>query len=267
MARPGAAPDPPGMATTSRFALASALGLVCLVLLAGGALALASTVFRHTDHRSHVVRGTVSRVVVAADNGDVAVRSGPAGRVTVAEARHYSWRKPKLKLSLRDGVLTVGVKCGSFDPGCSSDLGITLPRGVAQATIAVDSGDLEVTGLDAERIDATSDSGDVDADDLSGTLSLATDSGDVTGRGLRGDRVDASSDSGDVHLALLTAPLKLSASTDSGDVDLDVPTDRYRVDANADSGDVSVDGVLRDDTAARSIDVSSDSGDVNVRGR
>ena len=255
------------MATTSRFALATALGLVCLALLAGGALALASTVFRHTDHRSHVVRGTVSRVVVGADNGDVAVRSGPAGRVTVAESRHYLWRKPKLELTLRNGVLTVGVDCGGFDPGCSNDLGITVPRGVGQASVAVDSGDVELTGLDARRVDATSDSGDVDADDLSGTLSLETDSGDVSGRGLRGDRVEASTDSGDVDLGLLSAPLKLSAQTDSGDVDVDVPSDRYRVDADTDSGDVSVDGVLRDDTAARSIDVSTDSGDVNVRGR
>jgi hypothetical protein len=82
------------------------------------------------DHRSHVVRGTVSRVVVAADNGDVALRSGPVGRVTVAESRHYWWRKPKRELTLRDGVLSVGVDCGGFGPGCSNDLGITVPRGV-----------------------------------------------------------------------------------------------------------------------------------------
>ena len=59
----------------------------------------------------------------------------------------------------------------------------------------------------------------------------------------------------------------LSARADSGDVDVAVPTDRYRVDADADSGDVNVDGLLRDDTAARRIEASADSGDVSVRGR
>jgi hypothetical protein len=218
MARPGVPPDPPGRATASRFALATALGLVCLALLAAGALGLGSRVFRHTDHRSHVVRGTVARVVVAADSGDVALRSGPAGRVTVAESRHYWWRKPKLELTLRDGVLTVGVDCRGFHPGCSNDLGITVPRGVGQASIVVNSGDVAVTGLDARRVDAISDSGDVDADDLAGALRLETDSGDVTARGLRGDRVTASTDSGDVDLALLAAPRALSARTESGDV-------------------------------------------------
>ena len=66
---------------------------------------------------------------------------------------------------------------------------------------------------------------------------------------------------------LLVAPQLLSAHTDSGDVDLDVPAERYRVDADADSGDVNLEGLLRDDRAARHIDARSDSGDVTVRGR
>jgi putative adhesin len=260
-------PDALRMRTASRLAVAGALGIVCVVLLAGGALALASTVFRHTDHRSRIARGTVTRVVVAADNGDVALRSGPAGRATVAESRHFWWHKPKLRVALRDGVLTVRVDCGGFGPGCADDLRVTVPRGLAHASVAVDSGDVEMTGVDARRVDALTGSGDLDADGLAGTVRLQTDSGDVTARALRGDTVAAGTDSGDVDVAVLTAPRSLSASTDSGDVDLDVPAERYRVDADAGSGDVTVDGVLRDDTAARRIDAHSDSGDVAVIGR
>jgi len=46
-------------------------------------------------------------VVVDGTSGDVVLRSGPAGRVTVEERRRFWLRQPKLALSLRDGVLSV----------------------------------------------------------------------------------------------------------------------------------------------------------------
>jgi hypothetical protein len=255
------------MRTASRFALASALGVLCIGLFAAGALAIASAVGRHTNHRSHVLRGAVERVAVEGDSGDVTLRSGAAGRVTVDEKRHYWMRRPKLELALRDGVLTVRVDCGSFGPGCSDDLAITAPADVARASVAVDSGDVSLSAFTAGEIDVRADSGDIDAADLAGTVHLESDSGHIKATGLRADTVTASADSGDVAVTLLTAPQVLAAHADSGDVDVAVPTDRYRVDADADSGDVNVKGVLRDDTAARRITASADSGDVTVHGR
>jgi hypothetical protein len=254
------------MRTAPRIALGTVLGVVCLALLAGGALALASTAFTRTDRRSHVLRGTVSRVVVEGDRSDVALRSGPPGRVTVAEERHFWLRKPKLDLALRDGVLTARVDCGSFAPGCSEDLKLTVPSEVARTSVRADSGDVSVHGARG-AVDLRADSGDVDAEDISGVVRLQADSGDVTAHGVRADTVDARADSGDVDLALVAVPRAVSASADSGDVDLDVPAGRYRVDTGADSGDVNVEGVLRDDTAPNSIDAHADSGDVTVRGR
>jgi hypothetical protein len=90
------------------------------------------------DHRSHVVRGTVSRVVVAADNGDVALRSGPVGRVTVAESRHYWWRKPKRELTLRDGVLSVGVAAAASVRGARTTSASPCRAASGQARIVVD---------------------------------------------------------------------------------------------------------------------------------
>jgi hypothetical protein len=276
---------PAGMRSAPRLALGVAIGVASVALLAAGVLAVVSTVFRHTERSSHVLRGDVSSVVVEGASGDVALRSGPAGRVTVAEKRRYWLRKPKLELSLARGVLTVRVQCSWFGPDCSDDLRITAPPGVDAAVVDVDSGDVSLRAFDAGRVvartdsgdvsvrsapgalDVRADSGDVEVDDVRGAVRLATDSGDVTGRGLRGPVVSASADSGDVAVALLVAPRALSAHTDSGDVDLDVPSDRYRVDADADSGDVSLDGLLRDDRAVRHIDARSDSGDVTVRGR
>jgi hypothetical protein len=273
------------MRTAPRLALAAAIGVASVVLLAAGALALAGTVFGHTERRSHVLRGAVTRVVVEGTSGDVALRSGPAGRVTVAEKRHFWLHKPKLDLALRAGVLTVRVRCGHFGPGCSDDLRIAAPPGIGRASVDVDSGDVSLSAVDAGLVVARTDSGDVsvhgapgavdlragsgdlEADDVAGAARLETDSGDVTGRRLRGDRVSASADSGDVDVALLAAPRALTARADSGDVDVEVPADRYRIDADADSGDVRLDGLLRDDRSARRIDAHADSGDVTVRGR
>jgi putative adhesin len=254
------------MRTASRLALGTVLGLVCLALLAGGGIGLGSTVFKQNDHRSHVLRGTVSRVVVEGDSGDVALRPGRAGRATVSEERHFWLRKPKLALTLRDGVLTARVDCGDFGPACSDDLELTVPPDVARTSVTADSGDVRVRGAGG-AVDLRADSGDVEAEDVSGDVHLRSDSGNVVARGVRARTVDARADSGDIDLALLAVPRSVSASADSGDVDLDVATGRYRVDADADSGDVDVDRVLRDDTAPNRIDAHADSGDVTVRGR
>jgi hypothetical protein len=265
---PDRRPVDPGctMRTASRIVLAAALGLACLALFAGGALALASTVLTRTSHHSRTVDGPVSRVVVETGAGDVTLRPGAAGRVTVSETRHFWLRKPKLDVALRDGILAISVHCGSFGPGCADDLDLTVPPGVGRTSVDADAGDVTVSGARG-AVDLRADSGDVMAEDVSGAVSLRADSGDVDARDVRADTVTASTDSGDVDVAVLAPPRVLSASADSGDVHVDVPAGRYHVDADADSGDVNVDGVLRDDSAARHIDARADSGDVTVRGR
>jgi hypothetical protein len=253
------------MSTASRLALAGVIALACVVLFAGGALTLASTAFTRTDHRSRVLRGDVARVVVATGNGDVTLRSGAAGRVTLDERRRFWLRKPKVDVALRDGVLAIRVDCGRFGP-CSDDLDLTVPAGVGRTSVDADSGAINVSGMRG-AVELRADSGDVEAEDIAGALSLSADSGDVRARDVRAETVSASTDSGDVDVMLLAPARAVSASADSGDVTVDVPAGRYRVDAGADSGDVGVDGLLRDDTAPNHIDAHADSGDVAVRGR
>jgi Putative adhesin len=267
-----------------RYALVAAL----LTLAAGTAVAVGyfaiADVTAVTKHRTHVVRGDVSRIVVDSADGDVDVRATSADDVTVRETRHSWMREPELRMSLRDGVLDIAVECPNLSPGCADDLEITAPRDVRLAQVDVDSGDVSVAGLASGRVVARSDSGDVEvrgvggpvvaaadsgdvlADDVRGALTLSADSGDVTGSRLHGDRVSGRADSGDVSLGLLVAPRLVTASADSGDVEVAVPTGRYRIEAAADSGEVDIERVLRDDLAGRRIDARADSGDVVVRG-
>ena len=253
------------MSTASRLVLAGALGAACVVLFAGGALTLASTVFTRTDQRSRVLRGDVARVVVSTGSGDVTLRPGAAGRVTVDERRRFWLRKPKLDVALRDGVLAIRVDCGHFGPSCSDALDLTVPAAVARTTVNADSGEVSVSGMRG-AVDLRADSGDIDAEDIVGPVTLRADSGDVLARAVRADTLAASTDSGDIDVTLLAPPRAVSASADSGDISVDVPAGRYHVDAGADSGDVGVDGLLRDDTAPRHIEAHADSGDVSVRG-
>ena len=219
-----------------------------VALVAAAGLSVASLAFRRTERRTHVLRGTVSRVAVAGDSGDVRLRSATVPDVEVRETRRFWLGEPKLRLSLRAGMLVAAVRCPRFAPRCADDLEITVPARVREATVDVDSGDVEVSGFDARTVTAHSDSGD------------------ISGERLRSATVAGTSDSGDVRLALDATPRTVKARTDSGDVEVTVPTGRYRIEAKTDSGDVDLDRVVRDDGAANRIDASSDSGDVAVRG-
>jgi hypothetical protein len=257
--------------TALRPAVAVVIGVAAVAVVAAIGLTVASLTFRDTEHRTHVLRGEVSRVVVRGDSGDVRLRPGPADRVEVRETRRSWLGDPKLDLSLRGGVLDVAVDCPGFAPECSDDLAIAVPAAAAARGV----------------FDLRTDSGDVAATGVGGPLTMQTDSGDVTGARLAGATVrghsdsgdvrlallaparavTGSSDSGDVRLALAAAAATVKASTDSGDVDVAVPAGRYRIGADTDSGDVSLDRVQPDDRAARRIDATTDSGDVAVRGR
>jgi Putative adhesin len=237
--------------TPFRPALAVLAGVAVVAVVAAIGLTVASVTFGDTEHRAHVLHGDVSRVVVHGDSGDVRVVPGAAGRVEVRETRRSWLGEPKLRLSLRGGVLDVSVDCPRLTPECSDDLAVAVPPAAAARGV----------------FDLRTDSGDVSATGVGGPLTMQTDSGDVSGDRLAGATVSGTSDSGDVHLALVAAGRAVKASTGSGNVAVTVPPGRYRIGAQTDSGDVDLDRVQPDDRAVQRIDASSDSGDVAVRGR
>jgi hypothetical protein len=60
------------------------------------------------------------------------------------------------------------------------------------------------------------------------------------------------------------AKITLDTDTDSGDV---VPRGEYAIATQTASGDVNLDGISRNERAARSIEARTDSGDVTLNGR
>jgi hypothetical protein len=265
--------------------LLALIAVVAALMLAASAFGLASIALAHTEERSRTIAGTVTRVEVDGASGDVALMAAAVPDVTIHERRHYGWRKPTLAVSLRDGVLRLRVRCASWAGRCGDDLDIVVPRAVLAVRVGVQSGDVSLGGLSGGAFAATSDSGDVHANRIAGTLTLHSDSGDVEagdvdgavelrsdsgdvhGHGLRSARATAFTASGDVALALEQIPDAVQAATDSGDVDVRLPSGDYRVDAATGSGSVHLDGVARDDAAPNRVQARTDSGDVTVRGR
>ena len=189
--------------------------LLAVVVCAVGGFGLAGLAFGHTEERNRTVSGPVTRVVVDGAVGDVALMAAAVDEVTIHERRRYGWRRPRLQVDLRDGVLHVRARCGSWSGGCADDLDIVVPRGVRAATVASVSGDVSLAGLTGDAFAATTDSGDVRAHRITGSLTLRSDSGDVEAGDVTG-RVEMHSRTGDVRGQGLSAAVR--ASTDSGDV-------------------------------------------------
>lgn len=194
----------------------------------------------------------ISEVRVAAESGDVSIRTAAVPSTSVHEVLHYFLVKPSGTYSVDGNTLVLG-DCGW---NCTVDYDIVVPQNVV-VTGRTDSGDVAVRG--AGRVDLRSDSGDIDIRQVAGAVRLQTDSGSVEGRQLAGD-ADVHADSGDVTLSF-DEPADATVHSDSGFIEIAVPPGIYRVAAETDSGSQEID-VPTDPTAAHALTVSADSGDI-----
>ncbi|WP_424211809.1 DUF4097 family beta strand repeat-containing protein [Streptomyces sp. BI20] len=198
-------------------------------------------------------------------SGNVEVVARPAGSTDtttrVTRAIHYvgdTAPKPTQKVS--GGVLTVDKGCSEGIRGCSADWVIEVPAGT-RVRLGASSGDVTARGVaDAEL---STSSGDVRAENVTGTLRLAASSGDVVGTGLKARDTTAETSSGNLVLAWAAAPGSLRARSGSGDTTVRVPGGPYRVTGKTGSGDRTV-SVPTSGTAVATLDVTSGSGDATV---
>jgi Toastrack DUF4097 len=188
--------------------------------------------------------GPRGRFTLRQASGEVTIRGVEGDRVRVraddekALRERFSIETGKDSLTIRQ---TEKLGFGIFGRGESVELDIEVPHG---ATVSIET-----------------QSGDIEASDLSGTKAFRTASGEVVLRRLSGE-VEVETVSGDVEIDG-PAPLDLKARTVSGDVEIRVPVLR-RLDLGTTSGDMQLDAELRGDGpfAVRTI-----SGDVQMVGR
>ncbi len=119
------------------------IGIVLLAVLAAGGLAVVNFALDRTQRTAQTVAEPVREIVVKSGAGDVdLVPAG--GRIEVRQTRHYVLGKPNVKLTVKDGVLTLDSDsdCAAIVLKCYADLRVTVPRGTA-VTVEADSGHID----------------------------------------------------------------------------------------------------------------------------
>lgn len=135
----------------------------------------------------------------------------------------------------------------------STDLRLMVPGGVSVDASAV-SADIDVSGLDNEKLTASSVSGDVKVRATSQRVSIESVSGDVE---FRGDsaRISAESVSGDIELSGISGEISVTAV--SGDMELQAGLiDSGKLETV--SGDITVSGELSDNSRLTAESMSGD---------
>lgn len=246
------------------------VGIVLLAVLAAGGLAVVNFALDRTQRTTQTVAEPVREIVVKSGAGDVdLVPAG--GRIEVRQTRHYVLSKPEVKLTVKDGVLTLDSDsdCGAIVLKCYADLRVTVPRGSA-VTVEADSGHTDAREINPRSVHMQSDSGDVQVG-LVGRQRLVwahADSGRVDVIAADARAVDAQTDSGDVAVDVFRrAPRRVVARSESGFVQVLALRGAYAIEAKTDSGEVKINGLIRNDRAPNSIGAQSDSGDIALSAR
>jgi DUF4097 and DUF4098 domain-containing protein YvlB len=138
----------------------------------------------------------------------------------------------------------------------NTELKLMVPKGASIDASAV-SANIEVSGLDNEKVTASSVSGDVTVDATSQRVSIESVSGDVEFRG-RTQRISAESVSGDLEISGVSG--EISATAVSGDMDLQAGlVESGKLETV--SGDITLKGELAGNSR---LTVESMSGDVYI---
>lgn len=123
----------------------------------------------------------------------------------------------ELEISASSSSLYINVKNRNERNVDNTDLKLMIPKGASIDATAV-SADIDVSGLDNEKLIASSVSGDVAVRSSSGRVSIESVSGDVEFSG-QTQRISAESVSGDINLSGISG--EVSATTVSGDMELE----------------------------------------------
>jgi|SRR5579872_6401873 len=227
--------------------------LAVLGWAAFNAVALADQVSYHA-HISAPVTGR--RVSVSAGSADATFLPGPGRRILVNAALRGSLARPSFSWRSSAAGLALNSACPPMPVGsCSLSYVITVPGGLPAAlsdtsgdltadnlsgsvTLSDDSGNLNAAGLSG-TLSLTEGSGDLDASGLSGAASLSDYSGDITVSGLRGGAVRLAGNSGEITVTGL-AGTEVTGRNVSGDITLTFTRVPRRVDITDGSGNITL---------------------------
>src|SRR5690349_14084157 len=155
------------------------------LVVAGTATAVGTSSIGWKHHTTRHIGGSVRAVVVDGNAGDIRVTSERRGDVLVRSTTSWIFRRPKLTMQVRDGVLRIEThRHGLFG---AVDYRVRVPNGV-DVTVRADAGDVSVDAA-ARHISVDTDAGDVHVKVPYGRyhVETRTDAGDEHVRGLVND--------------------------------------------------------------------------------
>ncbi|MET9962702.1 hypothetical protein ABZ128_27150 [Streptomyces sp. NPDC006326] len=230
----------------------------------------AAQVWAYHATRSSTLSGDTGTRPVSAleiDAGSADVRVTPRSDAQVAyraDARwsvaapviEESWLGDTLKLKPRCPGVAAVLEAGF---GCSVDLGVTVPAGVA-VKVRAGSGTVDISGLGG-AVDAEVGAGRLRLSALRGPLRASVGAGSLEASALTSAQADIRAGAGSAVARFLAPPERVTARAGSGRLELTVPTaTRFRVTARAGAGRCEVARGMHDPAAAGELDIAADSG-------
>jgi hypothetical protein len=216
-----------------------------------------------------VYRQPVGTLQVSVPGGNVTIRPGRPGQVTVASTLSWVFARPAVTHARRGRDLLLGVRCPGLNAfsDCQASLTIRVPSGVA-VQASVGAGTIDVAGLTGPLHLATT-SGSIELTDVSGPVWAESASGSIAApSGLASPRLAASVTSGTIALTFDSAPDRLVVATGAGAASITVPPGtRYRIVGfrSRGPGSLSFQPGLSDPHAARLITLRVGAGSVAIK--
>ncbi|HEU5227179.1 MAG TPA: DUF4097 family beta strand repeat-containing protein [Ktedonobacteraceae bacterium] len=246
--------------------------LLLIVLVAGGVVSLASSfVSSLSSTGTHSFSGIAHpKLVIQDDSGTIHVHTGGSGdAVTVSETKFVRGIGPlsldgmHVDYTKNGNTISIVAQSGNgalFFGSRDIDLDITVPT-VSDLSIHNGSGQVEVDDINGSVV-AKTGSGSINASNLNGPVTLETGSGSINASGINGQAIITTGSgsievtdaklSGQSVVKTDSGPIKFSGSIDpagsyqfetgSGSIDATLPTSSaFKLNASTGSGDVTND--------------------------
>ncbi len=181
---------------------------------------------KHVTEAYHTAVSSAAHLVVNAKNGDVKIKPGPAGTLTITATKHLRGNEDPNDLDVR------------IDKN-GNEIGVT--EVVHNCQFNCGSIDFLITAPADSSLDTNTTNGDVTVQGLTGAMHVATSNGDVHLDGAASN-VQSSSSNGDVvvSFASVESVRDVTLSSTNGDVVVNLPssTALHTVDLGTTNGDI-----------------------------
>lgn len=237
-----------------------AAGIVAVVAISTMAW-FGGLVGSRTDRSTDEFEGSISRIVVNDDVGDVRITAADRQGVRVNRKVVRAVRQPREEIAQSGQLLTIDASCensGFVGVNCYISYDIEVPVN-AKVQITTGTGDIEVVGSVVDA-NLASDTGDIRLSRATGMVSARTSNGDIRLEDIDATRIDATADTGDVSITAAGTLDQIKASSSNGNVDIQAASAFTALMGKSDTGDVTITATLR----FTSITADSSSGNVAV---